>query len=87
MDAILECPAKIKKTQEISGCPLLIFSSYNKLLQIRAFKKIYKHGAFLRTDFNCFKTTETLGGDSLLLATKYLGVPGTHLINLGGTKD
>ena len=37
MDAILECPTKITKTQEISGCPLLIFSGYYKFKLLKKF--------------------------------------------------
>ena len=35
---------------------------------------------------NCFKATEPLQGDSLLCTTKSAGVPGIHLIDLGGWK-
>ena len=38
---------------------------------------------FLRMRCNCFKTAEPLRGDSKLFTTKSLGVPGTHLIDLG----
>ena len=33
-------------------------------------------------EFNCFKATEPLQGDSLLFTNEYTGGPGTHLINL-----
>ena len=33
--------------------------------------------------FNCFKTTEPLRGENLLLTTKSPGVCGTHLSDLG----
>ena len=36
--------------------------------------------------FNCLKATEPLQGDSLLFTVKFLGVPGTHLIDLGKVK-
>ena len=36
---------------------------------------------------NCLKGTKPLQGDSLLFTTQSLGVPGTHLIDLGRVKD
>ena len=32
--------------------------------------------------FNCLKATGPLQGDTLLFATRFPGVPGTHLIDL-----
>ena len=37
---------------------------------------------FLWMGFHCLKVRELLHGDNLLFATKSLGCPGTHLINL-----
>ena len=43
---------------------------------------------FSWTVFNCLKeVTKPLRGDSLLFTTKPLGVPRTHLINLGQMKS
>ena len=44
-------------------------------------KKLY--GTFLWMGFNFLKATEPLRGDSLLFATKFPEIPGTHLIDLG----
>ena len=43
--------------------------------------------AILWMGFNCLKTAEPLGGDSLFFTTKSPGVPGTHWINLRRMKD
>ena len=37
-------------------------------------------------EFNCLKATESLRGGSLLFTTKFLEIPGTHLIDLGKMK-
>ena len=39
-------------------------------------------GPLLWMGFNCLKATEPLRGGSLLFTTKFLEIPGTHLINL-----
>ena len=36
--------------------------------------------------FNCLKATKPLRGDSFLFSTQALGVPGTHLMDLGRMK-
>ena len=41
---------------------------------------------FLWRGFNCLKAIKALKWDSLLFTTKFLGIPGTHLINLAGWK-
>ena len=38
-------------------------------------------------EFNCFKATKPLRGDSLLFTTQLPGVPGTHLIDLGRMRE
>ena len=47
---------------------------------VYTFKKLY--GPFSRMGFNCFKAKEPLRGSSLLFATKFPEIPGTHLIDL-----
>ena len=44
------------------------------------------HGPFLLIGFNCFRATDPLRGDSLLLTTKFPEILGTHLINLSRRK-
>ena len=41
---------------------------------------------FLWMEFNCYKASEPLWGDSLLLTTKFPEIPGNHLIDLGRMK-
>ena len=53
---------------------------YHKMFEWVLNEKLY--GPFLWMRFNCFKATEALRGDSLLIATQFPGLFGTNLIHL-----
>ena len=56
------------------------------LLILNNFKKNFMT-PFLWMGFYCLKATESLRGGSLIFATKFPEIPGTHLIDLGSTED
>ena len=49
---------------------------------LQKLKKKTLYGVFLSVQFNCFKDTEPLRGESSVFIFRSPGLPGTHFINL-----